>query len=304
MNAPWKKEFLEKYAALTDIEKFKEYSLKYLTRSIRVNTLKISVEEIKRRMDEKLWKLKAIPWCNEGFWIEGLRFDVGNMLEHTLGYFYVQEAASMIPPVVLNPAKGDLVLDMCAAPGSKTSQMAAMMENQGLIVANELKASRVVPLAANVQRCGVANTVITCMNALGIKDMSFDKILLDAPCSGTGTIRKSFKTIAIWNPHMCMKLAKAQMRLLQHGFNLLKEGGTLVYSTCTLEPEEDECVINTFLEKNEHAVLEPLNIPGLKGKAAESYKGETFRKEIKNCLRIWPQDYDTEGFFVAKILKK
>ena len=178
MKATWKKEFLEKYSKLTDIEKFTEYSLKFLTRSIRVNTLKISVDELKERLEKKLWRLRNIPWCEEGFWIEGLRFDIGNMLEHTLGYFYIQEAASMIPPVVLDPNKNDAVFDMCASPGSKTSQMAAMMENGGLIIANELKPSRITPLNCNLQRSGVVNAVITCSNALAIKNILFDKILL------------------------------------------------------------------------------------------------------------------------------
>ena len=303
MKATWKKEFLEKYSKLTDIEKFTEYSLKFLTRSIRVNTLKISVDELKERLEKKLWRLRNIPWCEEGFWIEGLRFDIGNMLEHTLGYFYIQEAASMIPPVVLDPNKNDAVFDMCASPGSKTSQMAAMMENGGLIIANELKPSRITPLNCNLQRSGVVNAVITCSNALAIKNILFDKILLDAPCSGTGAIRKSLKTIKIWNPNMCLKLANTQKKLLQHGFDLLKENGTIVYSTCTLEPEENELVVDDFLNKNENAKLEPIDIAGLRGKAVEEYDGETLRNEIKNCLRIWPQDYDTEGFFVAKIKK-
>ena len=225
------------------------------------------------------------------------------MLEHTLGYFYIQEAASMIPPVVLDPNKNDAVFDMCASPGSKTSQMAAMMENGGLIIANELKPSRITPLNCNLQRSGVVNAVITCSNALAIKNILFDKILLDAPCSGTGAIRKSLKTIKIWNPNMCLKLANTQKKLLQHGFDLLKENGTIVYSTCTLEPEENELVVDDFLNKNENAKLEPIDIAGLRGKAVEEYDGETLRNEIKNCLRIWPQDYDTEGFFVAKIKK-
>ena len=125
----FKQKFIEHYSTLTDFEKFKEYSLKMPRRSIRVNTIKTSVEDIKKRLHEK-WELTPIPWCKEGFWIEhDERRDVGNLLEYHIGKIYVQEAASMIPPLVLQPKPGDLVLDMASSPGSKTTQMAAMMKN-------------------------------------------------------------------------------------------------------------------------------------------------------------------------------
>src|SRR3989338_11706478 len=123
-NVDVKKRFEDHYRALLgkDYERFMNYSLSYIRKCIRINTLKTTVEDIERRLEER-WILEPIPWCREGFWIkyrEGKRFDIGNLIEHHLGYVYVQESASMIPPVVLSPKPGEIVLDMCAAPGSKT----------------------------------------------------------------------------------------------------------------------------------------------------------------------------------------
>src|SRR3989344_1170224 len=121
----FKQKFIERYSSLTDWEAFKQCSLTFLRRSIRVNTLKISIKELKKRL-EKNWALEQIPWCNEGFWIEHIkkeRRDIGNLIEHSLGYFYIQESASMIPPIALGPDENDIVLDMAASPGSKTTQI-------------------------------------------------------------------------------------------------------------------------------------------------------------------------------------
>src|SRR3989338_2189733 len=212
----FKQKFIERYSSLTDWDEFKKYSLSFLRRSIRANTIKLSVKELKKRL-EKNWNLEQVPWCNEGFWIEHIekeRRDIGNLIEHSLGYFYTQEAASMIPPLVLEPKKDEIVLDMAASPGSKTTQIAALMENTGILIANDYTTERMKPLSINLQRCGVTNAVITLMQGQWFKEMLFDKILLDAPCSGTGTIRKSLKTLRIWNPVMVKRLAGTQRQLI------------------------------------------------------------------------------------------
>jgi len=295
MPADWKEAFLARYAQLTDIDKFTETSLKPMRKSIRVNTLKTTVKEIRSRFE-----LQPIPWCNEGFFIK--KQAVGNTMEHFLGYIYLQGAASMIPPEVLKPKPGDIVLDMCASPGSKTSQMAAMMENKGMILANDNKIERLKPLTINLQRCGVLNAVLTRMEGRWFKHQ-YDKILLDAPCSGIGTIRKSYKTISMWNPHTIKKMAGVQRQLITTAFNALAENGTMVYSTCTLEPDENEAVVNFLLQKYDNAKIEKFSLDIKHGPCVEEFEGAAFSSEVKNCLRLWPQDNDTEGFFVAKIKK-
>ncbi len=301
----FKPKFIERYSKLTDWQTFKETSTSFLRRSIRINTLKIPVEEFQKRF--KNWKLTQVPWCKEGFWVEHHegRRDIGNTTEHSLGYFYVQEAASMIPPLVLDPKPGETILDICAAPGSKASQISQYMQNQGILIANDYRYIRLQPLGINLQRMGVRNSIITLMEGRFFRNsnIEFDRILVDAPCSGTGTIRKSLKTLGIWNPNAIKRLCGQQRVLVDTAFSILKQGGTLVYSTCSLEPEEDEGVIDWFLEKHENAKLEEITLDIKRSEPILEFEGNKYNKEIKKCLRIWPQDNDTEGFFVAKIKK-
>jgi len=177
----FKPKFIERYSQLTDWEEFKQCSLSFLRRSIRANTLKMSTKELKKRL-EKNWNLRQIPWCEEGFWIEHIRSerrDIGNLIEHSLGYFYTQEAASMIPPIVLSPNPHDIVLDIAASPGSKTTQMAQYMQNKGILIANDYTIERMKPLSINLQRCGASNAIITLMNGQWFKKsgIEFDKVL-------------------------------------------------------------------------------------------------------------------------------
>jgi len=301
----FKKGFIERYSELTDWDQFKKYSLCFLRRSIRVNTLRTSVSEVKKSIEAKGWKLDPIPWCKEGFWVSNPeRKDVGNLLEHKVGKVYVQEAASMIPPLVLQPKPGEIVLDMCASPGSKTTQMAAMMKNTGVLIANDYKGLRLQSLGINLQRAGLVNSIITLMHGKRFYGYQFDKILVDAPCSGTGTIRKSLKTIRIWNAGMITKLAKHQKELLENAFKNIKPNGELVYSTCSVEPEEDEGVVNYLLKKFPEAEVIKVKLSGLKiSSPIMEFNGEKYDPRIKHSLRIWPQDNDTEGFFVCKIRK-
>ena len=302
----FKQKFIERYEKLTDWKVFKDISLTYLRRSIRVNTLKISIKECKEKLEKQDWKLTQIPWCKEGFWVEKEgRRDIGNTVEHQLGYYYVQEAASMIPPLILDPKPGEIVLDMCAAPGSKSSQIAQYMENQGILIANDYQYIRLQPLGINLQRMGVTNSIITLMEGRYFKssNIKFDKILVDAPCSGTGTIRKSFKTLRIWNPDAIKRLCGQQKQLLETAFEILKDNGTLIYSTCSLEPEEDEGIVSSLLEKHKNAKLEKIKLDIKRSKPILEFEKNKYSKEVEKCLRIWPQDNDTTGFFVASIKK-
>ena len=308
-----KEKFANRYKAILG-ERYDEFiniSRSYIRKSIRVNTLKSTVDEVRKRLD-KNWVLEQIPWCKEGFWIDyraddkdDKRYDIGNLLEHMLGYIYVQDAASMIPPVVLMPMSGELVLDMCAAPGSKASQMAAMMQNRGVLVANDLQGDRLKALGINLQRTGVSNALITQMHGHRFKNstIKFDRVLVDAPCSGTGTIRRSLKILAMWGPNMVKKMASQQKQMVASGFESLKPGGTLVYSTCTMEPEEDEGVVSWLLDNYKDAKIEEIKLDIKRSPAITEFSGEKYNPEVSKCLRIWPQDNDSEGFFICKIRK-
>ena len=308
----FKPKFEERYRELTDFEAFKTYSLAYLRKCIRVNTLKIKVPELKKRL-ASTWKLTPVPWCKEGFWIEAKkadahgrkRRDIGNLVEHPLGYIYVQEAASMIPPIVLNPKKDGLALDLCAAPGSKTTQIAQYMKNTGLLIANDIDYQRIAALGINLQRCGVTNTICTQMRGhwFGSRNIEFDYILADVVCSGTGTIRKSLRTLDLWSPGLIKRLVGQQRQLAKAAFSRLKVGGTMVYSTCTMEPEENEGVIDYLLNQFDDLKVEKFSLPLKRSPCVDEFNGKSFDSNVKNCLRIWPQDNDTEGFFVAKLRK-
>jgi len=304
----FKEKFVERYSQLTDFEEFKKYSLAFPRKAIRVNTLKISVDDLKKRLEPD-WELKQVPWSKNGFWIKNVksgRRDIGNLTEHALGYIYVQEASSMIPPLALAPKPGDTVLDMCAAPGSKTTQMGVMMENKGLLFANDVEGVRLAPLGINLQRLGISNAVITLMQGQWYKKsgLMFDKILVDAPCSGTGTISKSVGTLRMWNPKMIKRLASTQKKLIETAFTILKPGGTMVYSTCSNEPEEDEAVVSWLLEQYPDAKMMDIKLDINTSESITEFEGEEYNPEVKKCLRIWPQDNHTEGFFVAKIKKE
>jgi len=311
-RVPWADEivfpegFAERYSALTDWEKFRNALLSFQRRSIRVNTLKTSVSKLKRGL-EREWVLDQIPWCREGFWMERRgeqRFDIGNLDGHAKGLFYVQGAASMIPALVLEPEPGERVLDMCASPGGKTTQIAQYMGNQGEIVASEPKKERVKVLVESLNRMGVSNTTVVQSSGQRLRDAKFDRILVDAPCSGTGNMRRNPEIIRQWSPAVFRRISFEQKSLLHRGYCLLKKGGVLVYSTCSLEPEENEAVVDWLLKRHRKTEMEEIRLTGLRrGNAVAEFGGDSYSPEVGKCLRLWPQDNDTEGFFVAKIRK-
>lgn len=274
-----------------------------LRRSIRVNTLKNSVEEFKQRADEKQWQLEPVPWCDTGFWITRPETDtvkLGSTAEHMSGLFYIQEASSMMPVTALLKDNDniEMALDMASAPGSKTTQLAAGMKNQGALVANEFSSSRVKILCSNVQRCGVSNVALTHFDGRvfgGWLPETFDSILLDAPCSGEGTIRKDPDAMHNWSLESVIEIGDTQRDLIESAFHALKPGGVMVYSTCTLNHQENQNICHHLVEQFGDAVtFEPLG--DLFENAEKALTKEGF-------LHIYPQFFDSEGFFVAKIRK-
>lgn len=312
---PPKQGFVDRMEALLGKEGAKEFfeiSYTKCPSSIRCNTLKMSPSELMERLEGYGWKVRQ-PFNEfpEVMIVESgpLPGDLGKTKEHLLGYYYVQEISSMLPMLVLKPKPGDFVLDLCASPGSKTTQAAAMMENSGFILANELNMGRIGILNSNLERCGVMNTIVTrkegvalCERLLKKSKLRFDKILVDAPCSGEGTLRKSPKTFQIWNLNMIKKIAKTQRQLAAAAFGLLKVGGVMIYSTCTLAPEENEMTVN-FLLKNFDCEVLGMNLPLKFRKGVCEWEGESFDKNVEKCLRLYPQDNDSDGFFVARIRK-
>lgn len=275
-----------------------------LRRSLRVNTLKISVEDFLHITQPYGWQLTQIPWCKTGFWIEreeDHRYPLGNSAEHLSGLFYIQEASSMLPVAALFSAIAipECILDVAAAPGSKTTQIAAAMHNDGLIIANEYAASRVKVLHANLTRCGVANTAVTHFDGRvfgAALPERFDAVLLDAPCSGEGVVRKDPEALRNWSLSSSESIATTQRDLIDSAFHALRPGGTMVYSTCTLNPLENQQVCLWLKERYPDSVtFLPLG---------DLFDGASAVTTPEGFLHVFPQVFDSEGFFVALIRKQ
>lgn len=263
------------------------------------------------------WKLSPVAGIEEASFIERDDHTVplGKMMEHFNGEVYIASLSSLLAAKVLAPESGDKVLDLCAAPGSKTTFLAEMVGDDGCVIANELSASRIKKLAANIDRIGCSNTVI-CQNdgasMYHFLDQEFDKILLDAPCSSEGYGRKSAKFFGTqWEEKKIFDCAKLQKKLIISAFNMLRPGGEMLYSTCTGAPEENEAVVEFLLKTfpNDVEVL-PVDlgdIPHTKG--VSKFSAENFSSHVsENVRRLWPhlrsKTWDSESFFLAKIRKK
>jgi NOL1/NOP2/sun family putative RNA methylase len=303
LRRPFPKEFLDRYSQfIPDFDDFLSAMRTPLHRTFRINTLKTSRE----RALELLADLKPqpIPWTDIGFSVEdGER--LGMRIEHFIGLIYVQEAASMVPPLLLSPLPRERVLDLAAAPGSKTTQMSAMMQNSGLVIANDQSPGRVRALISNVDRAGCLNVVV-CRRDGGILGQalkgSCDRVLVDAPCSSEGTMRKSDEAIDRWSVAALRRFSGLQRRLALAGYDALKPGGTMVYSTCTVAPEEDEGVVAELLKARPEAELLSAALPGLVTRPGlRGFEAQEYPAVMERALRILPQDNDTEAFFAAVV---
>ncbi len=294
-----------------EVDKFFEICYTETPDSIRCNTLKMNPKDLKIRLEKYGWNVKQ-PFSKfpEIMIISGNSAgELGKSKEHLLGYFYVQEISSMLPMLILQPKEGDVLLDLCASPGSKTTQAAALMNNQGTIIANEVNMGRVGILSSNLERCGVTNVIITRKDGVSLSNnlikktkIKFNKILVDAPCTGEGTLRKSPKTFIMWNKKMIDKTASLQRKLAFSALKILEVGGEMIYSTCTLSPEENEFIVD-FLYNNFDIEIEKIELPLNFRCGVCEWEGRKLNDSIKNCLRLYPQDNNTDGFFVAKIKK-
>src|SRR3989344_2062041 len=238
--------------------------------------------------------------------------ELGRSLEHLLGYYYAQEIASMLRVLILNPKEDELVLDLASAPGSKTTQISGMMNNKGTVIANELQLGRLKVLKTNLERCGAANVIITKREGSALceklhkESFGFDKILIDAPCSGEGTLRSTPKGFLMWNINNIKQFSNIQKKLLESALKILNRGGTLIYSTCTHTPEENEEVIDFALRNFKDIKIERITLPKeLKVRQGiTKWNDKSYSEQVKHTCRIYPQDNNTEGFFIAKLIKK
>ncbi len=273
---------------------------------LRVNTLKTEAQKLSQRLP---YLLEAVPWSPCGFVIkENKELSASKHPFHLAGAYYLQEPSAMAVAEVLTPEPGERVLDLCAAPGGKSTHIVCLMKNRGLLVANETHPQRAWELVKNLERWGARNTVIlnehpTRLAAL-FQDF-FDKVLVDAPCSGEGMFRKSENARREWSYAQVQSCALRQLAILKQAAQTVRPGGTLVYSTCTFNPQENEEVVYAFLKEQPH--FELANIPqaiGFSRGRADWIHVSTERVPLERAIRLWPHLCQGEGHFIAAMVRR
>lgn len=275
--------------------------------ALRINNLKAR-PEILEELKKLGWRGKQYPWFDLGYSIDEGLSAINNSELAANGEVFVQNAASWLPVLALDARAGESVLDVCAAPGGKTSHIASATNNEAHIWANDNSRPRLAKMQANLARLSANIEHFTLFDATmlakKLSDQQFDKILLDAPCSGEGmmTLGKD-KDFATWSVAHIKRLQHLQKRIILQAWQLLAPGGTLVYSTCTMAPEENEAVIDYLLRTAEDAQIVPIDIKTSNQVApVKHWNGKTYNVEISKCLRLIPSA-ETEAFFVCKIKK-
>jgi len=294
-------DYLDRYREIVpDYVAFRNIQCRPLSNSARINTLKIKREKLLERLEEE-----GVPFQSFSWYPLGLKLDTespGKLLENLLGYIHIQEELSMVPSLVLDPQPNEIILDMCASPGSKTSQISQMMENRGLIIANEPSLARVAPLRSNCERLGVLNVAVTRYDGRNFPRGPFDRVLVDAPCSSEGRERRGPGVLSRCSRERSLDLMVLQIGLLKNALRLTKPGGVVVYSTYA--PEENEMVVQGVLGKTGEYRLGTVCIPGLQEcPGITEWNGKKLNDELSCTARYYPHINDTGGFYVAKIIK-
>lgn len=268
---------------------------------LRVNTMKITPQ----RFEEiSPFSVKPIPWVKDGFYYEG---DVHPASDpyYTAGLYYLQEPSAMTPASRLPIEKGDKVLDLCAAPGGKSTHLAARLYDTGILVANDISASRAKALLYNLEVFGAGNIFVTNEIPGKLSEVFegwFDKVLVDAPCSGEGMFRKACDVAKTWDEQRPRYFAKIQKDIVSNAVKMLKPGGMMLYSTCTFSPEENEGTISWLLWK--YPEMELADIASYEGFRPGVPDWGDGNEELKKCVHIWPHHMEGEGHFLALLRKK
>ncbi|MCK9186844.1 RsmB/NOP family class I SAM-dependent RNA methyltransferase [Candidatus Gracilibacteria bacterium] len=279
---------------------------------IRINTLKTNVRDVMDFLREKNVNFERVSFLPDALIIKNKDEKFFEDLDiYKKGEIYFQGISSQLPAIFLKPVSGDKVLDLCAAPGSKTAQMAIMMGGIGEVLANEFDKIRIEKLKYTLEKQGIKIAKVVEGNGIFVGEKMpeyFDKVLVDAPCSAEGRIDISNpRSYKFWSKKILKSSASLQKRLVTSGFEALKKGGILAYSTCTLSPEENEGVVDSVLKKfGENVEILKLSLTGFEKNLlpiVASYDGVTFDKRVSNCIKAMPSEI-CEGFFVAVFRKK
>ncbi len=290
-------------AAAKEFSKFieEEYAI-----YIRINLLKTNKNDLVKKLKEKYSiETEEIPLIPFALKVKSGFETLGKTVEHIIGEYYIQSLSSMIPPLVLAPQPDEKVLDLCAAPGSKTTELGEMMNNCGTLVANEIALDRVKMLIFNLDRMNLVNTGVIHYKGEWLSKIysaCFDKVLVDAPCSGLGIVQKKGEVNNWWSQERAERFIDAQFRLLTAAVKMVRTGGEIVYSTCTLTLEENEFIIDKILKKFPIEILD-IHLPVKSHDAFTSFDGNQLDNSISKAKRILPWEVNSDGFFIAKMKK-
>ncbi len=268
---------------------------------LRANTLKIKYEDFAGQMP---FTLTPVPWCKTGFYYEKDERP-GKHPYHEIGLYYMQEPSAMSVAELADVKPGERVLDLCAAPGGKSTQLAAAMQGEGIIVSNEIHPARCKILSQNIERMGIRNAVVTneTPQGLAVHFMNwFDCIVVDAPCSGEGMFRKDEEAVNQWSLENVEMCAERQDEILDEAVKMLASGGRIVYSTCTFAPAEDEACVHRFLERHPDFTVVKGN--GYDGFAPGNPVWADGDESVKDTHRLWPHKINGEGHFAALLVHK
>ncbi len=296
--------FFDRYRdIIPDYALFQESLRRPLPVHLRANRIKCEPSSLIRKLLSDHIRVERVSSDDDSLLIAPGLENPGRLLEYALGYIHPQALTSCLAALVLNPREDSFVLDLCASPGGKTSHIAQLMGNTGLVIANELYSGRRIPLGHTLARLGVLNAVITGYPAQEFpRRQAFDFVLADVPCSGEGRFRKGTPFSFYEDRGARHKLHRLQNRAIVRAFDLLKEGGEMVYSTCTYDPDENESVVQHLLQQRDADLL-PIRSgfggePGL-----ASWKGEVYDPRIRRTVRYYPHRIDSVGFFLARFRK-
>lgn len=296
-------EFLNRMRGMLGSE-FEEFFAGYdrpSDQALRINTLKADRQQFLQRSP---FALQPVEWECNGFYYAACDLP-GKHPYHEAGVYYIQEPSAMLPATLLDAQPGERVLDLCAAPGGKSTQIAAAMQGQGIFVSNEIHPARAKILSENIERMGITNAIVTNETPQKLTEHFrgyFDRIMVDAPCSGEGMFRKNEKALAEWNPSNVKMCAKRQDEILDCAADMLRPGGRMVYSTCTFAPEENEGSITRYLGRHsDFMIVKPEKTFEMSDGIADWWIGTP--EEIKDTVRIWPHRAHGEGHFAAVLQK-
>lgn len=295
----------ERYLRIFDgeegAESFLQACEKGIPPSIRINRLKIQAAKLKTRLEVKGFELDASELTQSGLIIRKAPFSLGATTEYLLGYYYLQSIASMLAAEALEPKAGELVCDMCAAPGGKATYMSELMDNTGVLYAIDIDRVKIRALRSHISRMGITNSIMIRTDARQLTNLgfTFDRILLDAPCTGEGLLPVDWSRRRSRNPEDLQTCAVRQHELIEAAIQCLGKEACLTYVTCSIAPEENEQVLQKFIENRQLRVEQTL--PNIRTRGLLSFGNQRFDESLRGAARLYPQVQGTEGFFICNL---